>query len=170
MSKILAILPPTAAASPVVYTSIDPHRRFRMRDRSILLLFSVFTVCAVACGSDPATPMPDYLGTGGGGGGGSFQPGYCGDYCKWVVTNGTNCQNYNDGGHCEQVCGWYRATVCTNEYSARTACIQLHAVSCDYMATSGKWRLIFSGTCSPENTAYENCANVNNVGFCPYGS
>jgi hypothetical protein len=140
-----------------------------MRSHSTLLLLSAFTVCAFACGSDPATPMPDYLGTGGGGGGGAFPPGFCGDYCKWVVTNGTNCQNYNDAGHCEQVCGWYRATVCTNEYAAWTACVQLHTVSC-YVALSGKWGLTFSGACEPEYATREKCANDNNVGFCPYGS
>jgi hypothetical protein len=137
-----------------------------MRDRSILLVLSVLTICAFGCGADKAPPMLDYYG---GVGGGTAQPGFCGTYCGTIVAKPT-CQNYNDGSHCEQVCGWYRATVCTNEYSAFANCVQASDRTACYLSTSGKWGLSVPSACSTQFAASQKCINDNGVGVCPYGS
>jgi hypothetical protein len=139
-----------------------------MRDRSILLLLAAFTVCAFGCGGDDkAPPMGDVSG---GTGGGVAPSGFCGTYCATIVATGTGCQKYNDARHCEQVCGWYRATVCTNEYSAFASCIEgLSTISCQ-LTTLGKVALNVPSTCNAQFTAEQDCINANNVGICPYGS
>jgi hypothetical protein len=139
-----------------------------MRDRSILLLLSAFVLCAFSCGADHAPPMVDPLG----GTGGGTQSGFCGTYCGTIVANGTGCQSYDAGGHCGLVCGWYQSRpACVAEYSAFASCIQgASTISCQVVATTGKLALNVPSACSTQFNTFQNCINVNNVGFCPYGS
>jgi hypothetical protein len=133
-----------------------------MRDRSILLSLSAFVLCAFSCGADHASPMMDPLG----GTGGGTQSGFCGPYCTTIVKTGTGCQNYSQ---CGNVCGWYRATVCINEYSAFASCIQGSSnISCQLVVTTGKVALNVTSTCSTQFDTFQKCINDNNVGYCPY--
>ena len=135
-----------------------------MRDRSILLLLSAFALCAFSCGADHAAPMMDPSG----GAGGAAPSGFCGTYCNAIVKTGTGCANYSQ---CGNVCGWYRATVCINDYSAFASCIQgASSISCYPVTTTGKTGLNIPASCYNQRVTFENCVNANNVGVCPYGS
>jgi hypothetical protein len=134
-----------------------------MRDRSILLWLSV--LAAFGCGADKPPPLGDMVGPGGG-----TPTGFCGTYCATVVANGNNCQHYNDGSHCVQVCEWYRATVCTDAYSAFASCVQGSTKASCYQASSGKWGLNIPAECADVANAWQKCVNDKNVGYCPYGN
>jgi hypothetical protein len=141
-----------------------------MHDRSILAVLSVIAACACACGSGGnAPPMPE---PGGGGvGGGTAQTGFCGTYCGSLVASGTDCQHYNDANHCNEVCTWYRATVCIDQYSAFATCVQTSGKAGCYLVTAtGKWGLYVPQVCQTQYDTFVTCKNANGVGICPYGN
>lgn len=92
---------------------------------------------------------------------------FCRDFCAVIVSTGTDCAHYNDGGRCAQICTFYMSGGCSAEYQAYAECMQGSTqISC-FLADSGKWGVNIVD-CTSQFDVFNTCTEERDAGVCPY--
>jgi hypothetical protein len=132
--------------------------------RLLALGLAALLATTMGCEDEPeASPwLNDNAGTAGASGTGSMP---CKQYCDFIVANGTNCADYDQGGQCVANCITYANGPCPQHWLTYRKCVSGTALEC-VPSDNGKTALSTQG-CAEPFTTFVDCLAEHDAGLCP---